>query len=148
MCTYLGLLLKRLGFKYHPITHTCPATPAITEQQAQGLAGAHGLLRKCPGRQATLPREGPVWAVPHTGAIVGWGARGAAPWGGGGFSGHPEDKRGSLAGCTHTRTDTGSSFCPGRLERGSCDLLGLQVATLAILGALSMFLTLSLSSIK
>lgn len=132
MCTYLGLLLKRLGFKYHPDnTHTCPATPAITRAtQAQGLAGAtHGLLRKCPGRQATLPRRA------QSGQCRMRGHRGV------GSSGvllpvrwerlfrAPEDKRGSLAGCTHTRTDTGSSFCPGRLERGSCDLLGLRVAT-------------------
>lgn len=44
ICTYLGLLLKRLGFKYHPITHTCPATWKL--QSGPARPGARPRLRE------------------------------------------------------------------------------------------------------
>lgn len=51
ICTYLGLLLKRLGFKYLSTTHAGPATSEITEQPGAGAGVCRGLGRKCPQAQ-------------------------------------------------------------------------------------------------
>lgn len=76
ICTYLGLLLKRLGFKYHPITHTCPATWEITERPVPG-PGAHPLLREeVPTAGPALPGEGWLRAAAHLGHHGG-GSRGS-----------------------------------------------------------------------
>lgn len=58
ICTYLGLLLKRLGLKCHPMTRTCPATAAIAERPVPRPGACPRLAEEVPTAWATLPREG------------------------------------------------------------------------------------------
>ena len=89
--TYLGLLLKRLGFKYHPITHTCPATPEITGQLGPGSGGCPRLGEEVsPGCRPLCPGKGQSEQCHIPGPSQGGSGR-CSP-GEGGFSGRPEDR--------------------------------------------------------
>lgn len=87
-------------YKYHPITHTCPATPEITEQLGPGSGGCPRLGEEVsPGCRPLCPGKGRSEQCHIPGPSQGgWGR--CSP-GEGGFSGHPEDRgRLGLAACT------------------------------------------------